>query len=206
MNTHEKAKISLRYFLIGKGWFKAVEILNYAEKQHDGFRKDGVTPEFAHQIWIANYVRTLPLPDDIMCLAISLALLHDTAEDKDYGFHEFSIWGDDIVRGVKLLTKKHRGTTVAKDTYFSELATMAAAVLVKGIDRLHNLSTMPGVFKREKQYLYITETKDHHLPMLKQGKRNFPQYEAAFENIKQSLLSRIELISLILENNNESSS
>jgi (p)ppGpp synthase/HD superfamily hydrolase len=73
------------------------------------------------------------------------------------------------------------------------------AVIVKGVDRLNNISTMTGVFKPTKQRSYVGETKEWHLPMLKEARRKYPQYNAAFENIKYAIKSRIEMIELYLE-------
>lgn len=200
LTSIQKTRIALYYFLLGKGWSKEAEIMDWAENIHSGVRKDGVTPEFAHQIWIANYLRTLPLNDDMMRLCIAIAFLHDTAEDFNYNPAEFSVyWGGEIAEGAKRLTKKWRGVTMPEDTYFFGIGETAQSALVKGVDRLHNLSTMVGVFKLEKMVAYIEETKQYHLPMLKAARKRFPQYEAAFENIKQSLLSRIELISAFIE-------
>ena len=60
MNNFEKAEVSLRYWLIGRGYIQALKAMEFGKRYHKGLRKDGVTPEFHHQISIAQYVRTLP--------------------------------------------------------------------------------------------------------------------------------------------------
>lgn len=44
----QKRLVSLRYWLIGRRYFTALEAMEFAAAHHTGFRKDGKTPEF-HQ-------------------------------------------------------------------------------------------------------------------------------------------------------------
>lgn len=196
----KKVRIALRNFLIGKGFHMASRAFNYAEKLHTGTRKDGVTPSFHHQISIANYLMTLPLDDKAMETVAALAFLHDTPEDKAVSAVELAVkFGDEVATGSMALAKKFRGVELSKEVYFYGLSNMALPALVKGVDRLNNLSTMVGVFTLEKQQKYIDETIEWHLPMLKKARREFPEYNAAFENVKYSLLSRLEMSQLYLD-------
>jgi len=63
---------------------------------------------------------------------------------------------------------------------------------------------MQGVFTREKQSAYISETEEYILPMLKEARKNFPEQESAYQNIRQVLLTQIDLIRVIsgFPNNN----
>jgi len=192
---YEKQRIALYYFLMGAKMYRPMKAMTYAEGLHPGFRKDGQTPAFAHQVWIANMLRTLPLQEATMEEVLTLAFLHDTREDRGISFEEIErLFGLDIAEGVDRLTKKFRGHHVSQEIYFQRLAEHEAACLTKGVDRLHNIASMHGVFHEDKQKSYIEETIACHLPMLKQARRLFPHHEAAFENIKQNLLGRIELI------------
>lgn len=198
LNHFEKSRIALYYFMIGAGFHTAVRAMTWCEEHHSGLRKDNITPAFAHQIWIANHIRTLALPREAMELALTGAFLHDTREDKGVSLEEVSaLFGTDAASLMDGLTKKFRGVEIPKETYFAGLVETPLRALVKGADRLHNLSSMVGVFDRTKQKKYIEETRKWHLPMLKIARRRFPEYESAYENIKQSLLSRIELIEAI---------
>jgi (p)ppGpp synthase/HD superfamily hydrolase len=198
LQSFQKSRIALYYWMLGKGFVKACEAMTYAERLHDGVRKDKVTPEFAHQVWIANYLRTLPLDDVIMELCLIVAFLHDTSEDKGVSFEEISkLFGDVIADLVNRMTKKFRGVHVETDTYFERLAEKLVSALVKGVDRLHNIASMVDVFTIEKQKNYILETLQRHIPMLKLARKNFPRYEQAFENIKLGLEEHISLIQKI---------
>lgn len=190
MNRFEKLKLALRYFLLGKQYFTAVEALEFASQYHRGTRKDGVTPEFQHQIEIAHYVRTLPTLIHLE-ETLAVALLHDVVEDYDVELKLIDdTFGERISTAVDLLNKNGK----AEDYYFHHLSGNPIASIVKGADRIHNLQTMVGVFTHEKQGVYVQEVENHFLPMLKTAKRSFIQQEAAYENIKHMLVSQVELI------------
>lgn len=107
----EKFHISLRYWLLGRNYNQALKALEYASQFHTGVRKDGVTPEFHHQLSIASYVRSLINGIMFPQETLAAAFLHDVCEDYDVGFEEInSKFGADITKAVKALTKKHRGS------------------------------------------------------------------------------------------------
>ncbi len=55
---HAKLLLDLRTWLYGKDYFLALDALEFASRYHRGLRKDGKTPEFFHQVFIVNYIRT----------------------------------------------------------------------------------------------------------------------------------------------------
>ncbi len=200
MNDHQKAFVSIRYFLIGAKMYLALEALEFASKFHTGTRKDGITPEFSHQIIISQYLRTLinhlTFPEE----TLAVTYLHDTPEDADVGHVEIiSRFGERIGKSVKFLTKKHRGTKKPIDVYYQEIATDEVSSVVKGGDRIHNIQSMLRVFSPEKQRDYIKETTEHVLPMLKEARRIFPKQEPVYENEKFVLKSQIALTEGILD-------
>jgi len=194
MIHYEKLRLALRYYLLGKEFYNAVSALEYGAKYHTGVRKDGVTPEYQHQVEIAQYVRTLGLIHPEMTIAV--ALLHDVKED--YGVGEQDLqdrFGNIITSAVLILDKNGK----SKDAYYACCADDPITSIVKGCDRIHNVQSMVGVFTSEKQHQYIREVRDHILPMIKIAKRKFPQQESAYENIKHMLVSQIELLEHILK-------
>jgi (p)ppGpp synthase/HD superfamily hydrolase len=198
MDNFEKQRIALRYWLLGKGWGSAVEAMDFAASYHTGKRRGG-DPEFSHQVSIANYIRTLPLSDDDMKSAIIVALLHDTIEDHDVSPQVIMATFDGaIADSVEAMSKLLRHRKKTPDEYFAKLAEDRIASLVKGGDRIHNFSTMVGVFTREGQLKYVAEAKERIIPMLKLARRNFPANERAYENIKVVLGIQIDMIERIL--------
>lgn len=203
MKNFDKLKISLRYFLLGMSqsnpdYLKCLQALEFASNYHKGLRKDGVTPEFEHQLVITHFIRTL-LPSLIFpSETICVSLLHDVAEDYDVSFEELTDkFGLRVSNSVEKLTKFHRGTKKTNEEYFLGISKDPIASVCKGGDRIHNLQSMPGVFTKEKQISYIKEAEDFILPSIKQARRNFPQQELAYENIKLIMNSQIQLLKLI---------
>ncbi len=195
MTDTEKKMVAIRYWCLGRNYFTAVKALEYASQFHTGKRKDGVTPEFDHQLSIAAYIRSIAT--SLVCVDATLAavFLHDVCEDYDIGFEEIETrFGFTISKTVRLLTKKFRGETVAPGAYYKAIAGCAIASVVKGADRIHNIQTMTEVFDLPKQVQYIKETEEHVLPMLKQARRRYPEQEPAYENEKHVLKSQIDLI------------
>lgn len=186
-----KLKQALRYFLLGKGYFNAVDALEYGAQYHTGLRRDGVTPEYQHQMEIAHYLRTLlpslMHPED----TLTAALLHDLTEDYEVDISVVRArYGDRVANACALLDKNGK----TPDYYFSELSQDPIGSVVKGADRIHNLQSMFGAFVLRKQQAYVLEVETQFLPMLKVARRTFAKQEAAYENIKHVLTSQVHLI------------
>lgn len=187
----QKDQAFLRSWLLGKEWWSAHGALEFARAKHDGLRKDGVTPEFHHQIQIALNARTLApyflFPEE----TFSACFLHDILEDFDDVDHSEvrEKFGDQVAQSTEHLTKKRKGSSKTYARYFKEIGADPIASLVKGLDRCHNIWTMRGVFDQIKRQSYISEIDEWFLPMLKTARRNFPQQEPAYQNIAQQLRS-----------------
>lgn len=200
MENYAKKEISLRYWLLGRGYFKASDALEFGKRHHKGLRKDG-SPEFSHQIAIALFGRTLIdsllYPEE----TITTIFLHDIREDYDISDGEIrTLFGDMVANAVAAMTKEFRGHKRDPFEVFDNLAKDPVASIAKGIDRIHNFSTMLEAFTESKQIEYIAEAELHFIPMLKRARRAFPQQEAAYENIKWMLNSQISLIKAIHSN------
>lgn len=199
MELFTKLKISLRHRLLGMAsldqkWELALEAFDFAEETHVGYRKDGKTPEFLHQIQIAlfllSHIKNLVDPVGV----IVAALLHDTSEDYDIDFERIeSKFGKQAAIDVRCLTKKFRGVMKDKQTCFDEIADSQNASVVKGVDRINNISTMIGVFSKDKQISYCQETRDYFFAFLKAARRKFVRQDAVYENIKFCLEIQLKL-------------
>jgi (p)ppGpp synthase/HD superfamily hydrolase len=184
--------------MLGKEYFKAVEALEYAAKFHTGMRKDGVTPEFHHQISIGHYLRTLANLRN-QEFALIVGILHDVVEDYDVPIEVLAArFGQEVADAVLLMSKKYKGAKKATADYYLAMRNCPIASIVKGADRIHNFQTMHAVFTCKKQLAYIEECEMHILPMLKEARNNFPDQELAYENIKHALKGQIELLRLAI--------
>lgn len=200
MTDYSKLRLHLRGWLQGRAvdnsaFYDCLRAMDFAEQYHKGVRKDGLTPEFKHQIEIAQYLRTLHTSLQYPAQTITAALLHDVVEDYDIDLAIIrELFGDMVADAVWRLTKKYRGTKKSMEDYFAELAKCPIASAVKGADRINNLQSMKGVFTKEKQISYAKEVVDFFLPMLKTARRAFPQQEPVYENIKLVLSFQLDFL------------
>ena len=189
----EKMRIALRYWLLGKEYFKAVEAMDFAEQYHNGKRKDGAH-EFSHQVSQANLAKTLIHSIRYKEELFITIFLHDCPEDTEVSFEEIeNRFGSIACGAIKLMTKLYRGIKTPNDIYYNNLAECEIASVAKGLDRIHNLMSMLGGFKPEKQVSYIEETLDFTVPMLKKARRKFPFQESVYENIKFIMTNQVQL-------------
>ena len=127
-------------------------------------------------------------------LVLTVAILHDTYEDYPETHTYLQQNFADEFEFIKRVSKVHHGVKMSNESYYMNMTNCVITVVVKAIDRLHNLSTMVGVFSQEKIDSYIDEVHTLFLPMIKITKRNNPRYEAVLELLKTSLLLMVNSI------------
>jgi (p)ppGpp synthase/HD superfamily hydrolase len=194
-DAYTKHFIAMRYWLLGRGYYMALDALEYAAGLHTGVRKDGRTREYAHQLAIGRYVRSISACLEHPEETLATVFLHDVAEDYGVGLEEIDArFGAHVSQAVWLLTKKFRGQRKPDPDYYRDIVESKIASVAKGADRIHNIQTMLGVFTVEKQREYIQETEEHVVPAMKRARRRFPRQEPAYENIQHVLLSQIQLL------------
>jgi len=196
--NYDKMKIALRAFLQGRKYYRALRAMDFAEQRHNGIRKDG-QPEFSHQVSQALYAITmvdlLMFPEETICTIF----LHDIIEDKNVTHKELvELFGVMIGDATLKMSKVVDGMRIPDEIYYKVLATCPIASAAKGFDRVHNLMTMLGGFKPEKQKSYIKETLEKTVPMLKTGRRSFPEQQPVYENIKFVMTNQIQLYNAML--------
>jgi len=202
---YEKQKIAIRYFLLGRGYTNAVKAMDFAENLHTGVRKDG-QPEFSHQVSQANYARTMCdqmlYPEETICVIF----LHDVMEDYDVSYQELEDkFGARVASATMLMSKVIKERKIPNEVYYANLATCPIASLAKGFDRVHNLMTMVGGFRLEKQREYLLETQQFTNPMLKSARRTFADQESIYENIKFVMTNQVILYNELLTSKNHAS-
>lgn len=206
MDNNQKSLISLRYWLLGAGYTKASKALHFASTYHTGVRKDGFTPEFAHQVAVTQYLRSLHsgllYPED----TYTASLLHDVGEDYNVSYDEIAAeFGIRVADACERLNKvKSRAISpdgkkvvVVKksdEEYFPPISVCPIASVVKPADRIHNFGSMVGVFGLEKQKEYLSEGEGKILPIVKDARNRFPEQEPVYMNLTFMLRSQISLI------------
>lgn len=197
--AYQKHLISLRAWLHGSGKHEALRALEFARPLHSGLRKDGVTPEFAHQVFMMNFARSfdpvLLHPD----ATLSVLALHDVVEDKNVSILEIQAeFGDQIAHPVFLMSAPEGETAEEKAERFRAMARCPIASVGKAIDRVHNVVSMVGVFTPEKVARYIAESEELILPMMKAARRRFPQQIPVYEISKLMISTHIHNIRTLL--------
>jgi len=173
--------------MLGDRFPLAQAALEYAQVFHSGLRKDGVTPEFDHQVSIVRFmlklVPHLKHPDE----TLAVGFLHDVSEDYKVPFGDLSAkFGQRVGRGVNLVTKKFDKVHRREDKLFQLMARDPIASIAKGCDRVHNQSTMKP-FTPSKKNSYLDFTDDMIIPMLLEAQKNFPQQSPAYDMILRVL-------------------
>lgn len=198
---HRKQLSTMRGWLDGRGYYKAMDALELVRGLEVGTRKDGQTPKFHHQLSIARLITTLAPhllhPEE----TIVAAFLHDVIEDHGDTWTPEKLeerFGHMVAEAVWKLSKKAPDVSKEYPYYFGEMCSCPIASIVKLADRSHNLQTMQGVFSVEKQKAYVEDVEVYFLPMGKVARRNFPQQYPAYENLKILLRCQCELIQCIL--------
>ncbi len=193
-----KQRIALRYWLLGRDYTRACLAMDVAESYHSGTRRGGA-PEFSHQVAIASALRTqvsvLRHPED----TIIAALCHDVREDYDVSDEEVRLLGGDrVADAVAAMTKEFRSVRRPESEVFDAIAHDPIASVVKGFDRIHNHSTMVGVFSPEKMAEYVEETHRLFRPMLRAARHRFPDQEPVYELLGLMLDNQLSLLEEIL--------
>ena len=102
---------------------------------------------------------------------ISGSLLHDTIEDQNANLDLIDI-NNEIKDIVNLLT--YIKGKMSKDEYYNNIQTNINAIIIKLIDRIHNLSTMNNAFSIEKMKKYLIETENYVIPLADTAKNQYP--------------------------------
>jgi (p)ppGpp synthase/HD superfamily hydrolase len=210
----DKLLISARYWLLGMAendpeYFKVIDALELGLEHHDGYRNGG-DPEFVHQLGIFHYLRTMHKHISNPKTVYKLVFLHDALEDpnqksKRDGAPKYitpeeirDTFGEPFLVKLRKMSKEILGLPnldFSLDAVFDDEDTSVA----KGGDRVDNVASMIGVFKRARLERYVKETMEEFLPRLKRSRRKFASQEAIYENIKMELVGTITLIGHILD-------
>jgi (p)ppGpp synthase/HD superfamily hydrolase len=197
---HKKLRLVVRNQIIGMSqvnplFEQAHRALSYAEKLHNGVRKDNITPEVNHQFNIASFFlglipmirycirdvehANLVINDCLVCI-----FLHDAIEDYPEESEAINaLLTDKQKRLVNVLSKWQDGCKIDDKEYYNRLGNDIVTVIVKAIDRIHNLSTVK-VLGESKTISYCEHTKYNLLPLLKRARNEYVEYTPILEHLK----------------------
>jgi (p)ppGpp synthase/HD superfamily hydrolase len=122
---HSKQLTFMRGMLDGKCYYKAWEAMEFAAVLEQGYRKDGKTPKFHHQLQVARLVATLlphlTEPEN----TLAAAFLHDELEDNFTLVSRNLLeekFGHEVASAVWKLSKKCGGLTKTKESLIGNVS------------------------------------------------------------------------------------
>lgn len=209
ISKYQKLFIAARYCLIGMAMFdpeynEVLELMEFAAAHHDG-KRNGGEAEFIHQLGIFHYTRTMHKHIANPVMVYKLIFAHDMLEDPNQRTNAFvnpaevgERWGEEFLVKLKKMSKNILGQK--NEAYsLTEIFADEDCSIAKGADRVDNVDSMLGVFKRSRLERYLKETAEQFLPGLKAARRLFPHQEAVYENMKRSLLTTLDVIRHVLD-------
>lgn len=186
-----------------KGLEQTLRALPFAREKHAGqFRKGKERiPYISHPLTMCCHALALGLDEDVLLAA---TLLHDVIEDCDVGLDELPV-SEEVCHIVRLLTKDpdHEADEEGHDRdYFAAIRTHPKAMLVKLMDRCHNLSVMSMGFPPERMLDYTNHTQEYVLLLADVLRTQEPQYSNACFLLKYQMLSLLSTVRHILLSDN----
>jgi hypothetical protein len=165
---YRRSLVYLRGYADGARMTDTQKALMYFDDFHAGQTRNDGLPFASHPLFCAGLAVSLGIVTDGF---ISALLFHDVIEDTQTRYSDlidlgFSSMTMDIIE----LMSKTSHTDV--DTYFRQMYRNPWALLGKLIDRIHNMSTMVGVFKHGRARRFIIETKVYVYPMIDELKKH----------------------------------
>ncbi len=146
------------------------DAIAYAKAKHEGQTRSSGEPYYTHPVEVANILAGMRMDT----CSIVTAILHDTIEDTDATFEDIKDkFGKDVaelVDGVSKLTRIESKTIEGKqaENFRKLLLAMSEDIrvlIVKLADRLHNMRTIDGIKKPEKQKRIALETLEIYVPL-----------------------------------------
>ena len=181
----EKMSVFLSSFFEGAEMIEALHALSFASEKHNGqFRDDGA-PYIVHPLRMACHAIDICVKDENIMSAI---LLHDVAEDCHVLFDELP-FNDRIKQIVRYVTIEYVAGEEKKETkrrYFKNMIYLPEALIVKGLDRYDNMTTMAGLGK-ERIIKNVKENEEFLLPLLREAEHRYPVEQRAFYLLRDEI-------------------
>ncbi|MBQ7370693.1 MAG: HD domain-containing protein [Blautia sp.] len=203
----------LKGYLSGKEMYQSMKLLPYVKEKHKGQDRRGKdqVPYFSHPLQLASHAIALGIQDDTV---VSAALLHDVCEDCNVAVEDLPV-DRETKEAVALLTKTNfperpyqatdeqmkiykNEKRQAEESYYERIRGNRTAVIIKLLDRCHNLSGMACAWTPEKMAEYILDTEEYIYPLMEYAKNTYPEYYSQLYLIKYHMRSVVETIRHIL--------
>lgn len=184
---------------IARNFHQTLKALPYAKEKHTGqFRKGKAQiPYISHPLTMCCHALAMGLDEDNL---LAVILLHDVAEDCGVSPEDLPV--DDKVRKTVFLLSKDKSHELDEEGYdkgyFEDISKHRHAMLVKLLDRCHNLSVMSDGFTRKRMAEYIEHTETWVMPLADNLRKLAPEYSNACFLLKYQMKSLMQSLSALL--------
>lgn len=202
----KKQYTKFKSYFTERGMTESLKAMELVEKYHVGKRRGG-GPERSHLYEVAGqtlatFEKHVSI-EELDCM-VAASFLHDLVEDYADLYSEADLRRDFKERtcGLVMNVCKWEGfQKIEKDyiEYFDNVSSDIGSIVVKVSDRIHNMSTCIGGMSLARIRKYIEEVKTYFFPMIRQARKDYPEYYMALTSMKQQLDYRIEVTLIAVE-------
>jgi (p)ppGpp synthase/HD superfamily hydrolase len=144
------------------------DAINYVQKYHKNQIRHSGEPYFYHLFAVANITMDYLFDTE----SIVAAILHDVVEDTNSCIEQIElIFNKEIAEIVHVLSKITAHYKLSKEETFYKINnsqdTKQKAIIIKIIDRLHNIRTIHHIKSITKQKRIASETLQFYIPLAK---------------------------------------
>ena len=171
--------------------------LGYARDRHKASTRKSGEPYIIHPLSLTCDAVGMNLNEDIL---LAMLLLHDVPEDEGTLVMDLPV-DEETRRAVECMTiRKMSGETKldTKRRYYENLSTNRYAILGKGFDRRHNLSTMAKDMANASIVKNCFETWFFLIPLLKDLKLRWPEYSNQVHTLRTDLTGYVNTLSAVV--------
>ncbi len=171
--------------------------LGYARDKHKCRTRQSGEPYIIHPLSLACDAVGMGLNEDVL---LAMLLLHDVPEDEGELVMDLPV-DDETRRAVECMTIRKMSGERKLDTkrrYYKNLATNRYAMLGKGFDRRHNLSTMAKDMGKASIVKNCFETWFYLIPLLKDSKLKWPEYSNQIHTLRTDLTGYVNTLSVVV--------
>lgn len=159
----------------------------YTKKYHGTQKRKSGEPYYTHPIEVANIASDYMFDRDL----IIAALLHDVIEDTDVSLNQIElIFGSEVAKIVDGVTNIKCNFLLSKEEFFYKIARFNTTkkstnlnkkiMLIKTIDRLHNMRTIKYLDSIDKQKKLAKETLHFYIHLARCAKLDLIAMELQF--------------------------
>lgn len=171
------------------GMFTAMRALYFAAECHEGHERDDGTDYIDHPVGVARLLMNLASVDEATIIS---ALLHDVIEEEKIARRDIAADYGKEVAGIVHLLSKSPGRKVPLEVYYDGIKSNIRAILIKAADRHHNVSNMTA-YPVDRLAKYVAETREYVLPMMKEARREHPEWATTLIILRDSMKGVLSL-------------